>query len=96
MTDLLEFISGLLDGVALIALAVANTDTGSLLLPVVNDDQGPVAEVLISSLREFPTPCRIRIIFRKLCSGQGMRQATLSWIRGRCTTIPIPQLTRAT
>jgi len=38
--------------ITIIASAVANTDSGSLLLPVVNDDQGPVAEVLISSLRE--------------------------------------------
>jgi ABC-2 type transport system permease protein len=37
--------------ITIIASAVAGTDSGSLLLPVVNEDQGPVAEVLLESLR---------------------------------------------
>jgi ABC-2 type transport system permease protein len=37
--------------ITIIASALAGTDTGSLLLPVVNEDEGPVAEVLLESLR---------------------------------------------
>jgi ABC-2 type transport system permease protein len=39
--------------VAVLAESLAGSDTGSLLLPVVNEDQGPVAEVLIRSLSEY-------------------------------------------
>jgi ABC-2 type transport system permease protein len=38
--------------ITIIASALAGTDSGSLLLPVVNEDQGPVAEVLLESLRK--------------------------------------------
>jgi len=38
--------------ITIIASALAGTDSSSLLLPVVNDDQGPVAEVLLQSLSE--------------------------------------------
>ena len=38
--------------ITIIASALAGTDSGSLLLPVVNEDEGPVAELLLESLRE--------------------------------------------
>ena len=38
--------------VTVLAAALAGSDTGSLLLPVVNDDHGPVAQVLIQALSE--------------------------------------------
>ncbi len=38
--------------ITIIASALASTDSGSLLLPVVNEDEGPVAEALLVSLRE--------------------------------------------
>ena len=41
--------------VTVLAEALAGSDTGSLLLPVVNDDQGPVATVLIQALAEHAT-----------------------------------------
>ena len=37
--------------ITIIASALASTDSGSLMLPVVNEDQGPVAEALLESLR---------------------------------------------
>jgi ABC-2 type transport system permease protein len=39
--------------VTVLAESLAGSDTGSLLLPVVNEDQGPVAEILIRSLSEY-------------------------------------------
>lgn len=39
--------------VTVLAQSLAGSDTGSLLLPVVNEDEGPVAEVLIESLSEY-------------------------------------------
>jgi ABC-2 type transport system permease protein len=39
--------------VTVLAQSLAGSDTGSLLLPVVNEDQGPVAEVLIQGLSEY-------------------------------------------
>jgi linearmycin/streptolysin S transport system permease protein len=39
--------------VTVLTQSLAGSDTGSLLLPVVNEDQGPVAEVLIESLSEY-------------------------------------------
>ncbi len=39
--------------VTVLAKSLAGSDTGSLLLPVVNEDQGPVAEVLIEALSEY-------------------------------------------
>jgi ABC-2 type transport system permease protein len=39
--------------VTVLAQALAGSDTGSLLLPVVNEDEGPVAEVLIKALSEY-------------------------------------------
>jgi ABC-2 type transport system permease protein len=39
--------------VTVLAQSLAGSDTGSLLLPVVNEDQGPVAEVLIEALSEY-------------------------------------------
>jgi ABC-type multidrug transport system permease subunit len=41
--------------VTVLAEALAGSDTGSLLLPVVNEDQGPVASVLIQALSEYAT-----------------------------------------
>lgn len=41
--------------VTVLAQSLAGSDTGSLLLPVVNEDQGPVAEVLIEALSEYAT-----------------------------------------
>ena len=41
--------------VTVLAEALAGSDTGSLLLPVVNDDQGPVASVLVEALSEHAT-----------------------------------------
>jgi ABC-2 type transport system permease protein len=41
--------------VTVLAEALAGSDTGSLLLPVVNEDDGPVASVLIEALREHAT-----------------------------------------
>jgi ABC-type multidrug transport system permease subunit len=41
--------------VTVLAEALAGSDTGSLLLPVVNEDQGPVASVLIQALSEHAT-----------------------------------------
>jgi ABC-2 type transport system permease protein len=38
--------------VTILAESLAGSDTGSYLLPVVNEDQGPVAEVLIQALSE--------------------------------------------
>jgi linearmycin/streptolysin S transport system permease protein len=38
--------------VTVLAEALAGSDTGSLLLPVVNEDQGPVATVLVEALAE--------------------------------------------
>jgi ABC-type Na+ efflux pump permease subunit len=39
--------------VTVLAKSLAGSDTGSLLLPVVNEDEGPVAEVLIEALSEY-------------------------------------------
>lgn len=39
--------------VTVLVQSLAGSDTGSLLLPVVNEDQGPVAEVLIETLSEY-------------------------------------------
>lgn len=39
--------------VTVLAESLAGSDTGSLLLPVVNEDQGPVASVLIEALSEY-------------------------------------------
>jgi ABC-2 type transport system permease protein len=39
--------------VTVLAQALAGSDTGSLLLPVVDEDEGPVAEVLIRALSEY-------------------------------------------
>lgn len=39
--------------VTVLAESLAGSDTGSLLLPVVNEDDGPVAQVLIESLSEY-------------------------------------------
>ena len=39
--------------VTILAEALAGSDTGSLQLPVVNEDRGPVAEVLIQALSEY-------------------------------------------
>src|SRR5262249_30262702 len=39
--------------VTVLAQALAGSDTGSLLLPVVNEDEGPVAEVLVKALSEY-------------------------------------------
>jgi len=39
--------------VTVLAKSLAGSDTGSLLLPVVNEDQGPVASVLIQALSEY-------------------------------------------
>jgi ABC-2 type transport system permease protein len=39
--------------VTVLAESLAGSDTGSLLLPVVNEDQGPVASVLIQALGEY-------------------------------------------
>jgi len=41
--------------VTVLAEALAGSDTGSLLLPVVNEDQGPVASVLVEALSEHAT-----------------------------------------
>jgi ABC-2 type transport system permease protein len=41
--------------VTVLAEALAGSDTGSLLLPVVNEDQGPVATVLVQALSEYAT-----------------------------------------
>jgi ABC-2 type transport system permease protein len=41
--------------VTVLAEALAGSDTGSLLLPVVNEDEGPVASVLIEALSEHAT-----------------------------------------
>ena len=41
--------------VTVLAESLAGSDTGSLLLPVVNEDQGPVASVLIQALSEYAT-----------------------------------------
>ncbi len=41
--------------VTVLAEALAGSDTGSLLLPVVNEDQGPVATVLVQALAEHAT-----------------------------------------
>jgi ABC-2 type transport system permease protein len=41
--------------VTVLAEALAGSDTGSLLLPVVNEDDGPVASVLIEALGEYAT-----------------------------------------
>jgi ABC-2 type transport system permease protein len=41
--------------VTVLAEALAGSDTGSLLLPVVNEDQGPVASVLVDALSEYAT-----------------------------------------
>src|SRR4029079_191225 len=38
--------------VTVLAEALAGSDTGSLLLPVVNEDQGPVAAVRVEALSE--------------------------------------------
>ena len=39
--------------VTVLAEALAGSDTGSLLLPVVNEDQGPVASVMVEALGEY-------------------------------------------
>jgi len=39
--------------ITVLVQSLAGSDTGSLLLPVVNEDQGPVAEVLIEALSEY-------------------------------------------
>jgi ABC-2 type transport system permease protein len=39
--------------VTVLAESLAGSDTGSLLLPIVNEDQGPVAAVLIQALSEY-------------------------------------------
>lgn len=39
--------------VTVLAEALAGSDTGSLLLPVVNEDQGPVASVMIEALGQY-------------------------------------------
>ena len=39
--------------VTVVAKSLAGSDTGSQLLPVVNEDEGPVAHVLIESLSEY-------------------------------------------
>jgi ABC-2 type transport system permease protein len=39
--------------VTVLAESLAGSDTGSLLLPVVNEDEGPVAEILIEALSEY-------------------------------------------
>lgn len=39
--------------VTVLAQSLAGSDTGSLLLPVVNEDEGPVAEVMIKALSEY-------------------------------------------
>jgi ABC-2 type transport system permease protein len=41
--------------VTVLAEALAGSDTGSLLLPVVNEDEGPVASVLVEALSEYAT-----------------------------------------
>jgi len=41
--------------VTVLAEALAGSDTGSLLLPVVNEDQGPVGGVLVQALSEYAT-----------------------------------------
>ena len=41
--------------VTVLAEALAGSDTGSLLLPVVNEDEGPVASVLVKALSEYAT-----------------------------------------
>lgn len=41
--------------VTVLAESLAGSDTGSLLLPVVNEDQGPVASVLVEALSEHAT-----------------------------------------
>jgi ABC-2 type transport system permease protein len=39
--------------ITVLVQSLAGSDTGSLLLPVVNEDEGPVAEVLIEALSEY-------------------------------------------
>ena len=41
--------------VTVLAEALAGSDTGSLLLPVVNEDEGPVASTLVQALSEYAT-----------------------------------------
>jgi ABC-2 type transport system permease protein len=64
--------------ITVLAQALAGSDTGSMLLPVVNEDQGPVAEVLIQSLSEYANVVEVdRVEAEKLVAGKKVAPAAI-------------------
>lgn len=64
--------------VTVLAQSLAGSDTGSLLLPVVNDDQGPVAEVLIEALSEYADVVEVeRAAAENLVAGKKIAPAAI-------------------
>jgi ABC-2 type transport system permease protein len=64
--------------VTVLAEALAGSDTGTLLLPVVDEDRGPVAEVLIEALSEYADVVRVdRAEAESLVAGEKVAPAAL-------------------
>lgn len=64
--------------VTVLAEALAGSDTGSQLLPIVNEDQGPVAEALIESISEYADVVEVdRAEAENLVAGEKVAAAAL-------------------
>ena len=64
--------------VSVIAEALAGSDTGTLLLPVVNEDRGPVAQALIETLSEYAHVVEVdRAEAERMVAGEKVAPAAL-------------------
>lgn len=64
--------------ITVLVQSLAGSDTGSLLLPVVNEDQGPVAEVLIEALSEYADVVEVdRAEAERLVAGRKIAPAAI-------------------